>query len=226
MKTWLVALMFGGMVILHSPAPAAAGGPGCAPTREVGIVPTIVVIPQVPNPVYRYDINTSGLTQMMNQKGSNGRQHSMTLGLTVGTFNLTGQIQPYTLRKGNIYCHYVRSAKVYLQIPSLTVYVASNYRQGSCQFQTITNHENEHVRVNQSVVRKYAPIMQEALLTATYRISPLASSNPQGGQALEQALQPAIASVLTAMYKERDHGNGIIDTEDAYRRTSQRCNHW
>ncbi len=203
-----------------------AAGPGCPPTREVGIVPTIDVIPEVPNPQYRYDVTKVGLTQMMGAKGSNGGRHSMTLGLTVGTFGTSWQISSSTIRKGNLLCHYLRNANVRLQVPSLIVYIASDYRQGSCQFQTITTHENEHVRVNQAVVRKYAPIMRETLLTAAYRLSPVATTSDPGPQAIERALQPTILAVLNDMYKERDRGNGVIDTDDAYRRTSQRCSSW
>jgi hypothetical protein len=206
---------------------AVAAGPGCAPTREVGIVPVVTVVPEVPNPQYRYDVGREQLTQMMNTKGSNGGHHSMTLGLTVGTFQTYWQIAARTIQKGNLYCHYLVSATVRLQVPSLTVYVAKEYRSGSCQYLAITAHENQHVQVNQSVVRKYAPMLREVLLSAVYRASPVPGHSPQGGpQALEEALRGTITKVVEDMYRERDRDNGAIDTDDAYRRAAKRCNGW
>lgn len=209
-----------------SPSPVGAAGPGCAPTREMRIVPTIEVVPEIANPQYRYDANRAQLAAIMAKSGGNGSRHSVLMGLTVASYNATMEVASASVRNGNVFCHYLQSARVRLQMPSLTVYVASEYRRGSCPFQTITAHENEHVRIDQSVLRKYAPILKEALTTAVYRISPIANSSNQGARALEQALLPAASAIILEMNKERDRNNGAIDTDDAYRKTAKRCNSW
>jgi len=223
-----IATLFGLLASLglSAPAVAAADKATCPSAQEVGVRASIEVRPVVPAVKYRYDAGRAQLTQMMSQQGSNAGGHSNVLGLTHGTFKANWQIMPHSIRRGNYFCHYLKTANVTLEVPELTVYIAKEYQQGSCQFHVILTHENEHVRVNQSMVQKYAPIMKETLYRAVPSVSPIASYNNHGGNVLEQALNPTVKFVLQQMYAERNRGNGLIDTSESYKRTSQQCARW
>lgn len=210
---------------MASPA-AAAEGVGCPSAQSLRIRSQVEVQTGVPTPQYRNDVGRKKLTAIMQGPDSNGRGHGSVLGLTYGGYQAKWSIEAHSMRQGQIYCHYLKKADVRLMMPSLVVYVASEYRQGSCQYQVVLDHENEHVRVNQYVLRKYAPIIRNALERETQRLLPLASVNPNPAQAIEEALNPTINRLLQEMYAERDRGNAGIDSNYQYQKASQQCSRW
>lgn len=222
-----ISPLFGLAAALAMASPvAAAEGIGCPSSQSLRIRPVVEVQTAVPTPQYRNDVSRTKLTAMMQGPDSNGRGHGTVLGLTYGGYQAKWSVEAYSMRQGQIHCHYLKKADVRLMMPSLQVYIASEYRQGSCQYQVVLNHENEHVRVNQYVIRKYVPIIRSALEREVHRLLPLASVNPNPAQAIEEALNPTINSLLKDMYGERDRGNAGIDTNYQYQKASQQCNRW
>lgn len=205
----------------------AARAAGCAkpPGFEQAQVQVEASLAQ---PQYRTDLNRNQLTAMSGKRQSNaaaaGRGHS--LGLTYAEFFTQWRIRTFSQRRGAGFCHWIGGAEVTLGMPSLTVYVASEYAPGSCQYNTIKLHENEHVRINQAVVRKFVPILQERLQREIQRINPLINNEPDGRRAAAAALDRVVKEVIAEMYRERDRHNGAIDTRENYERTGQRCDSW
>lgn len=198
----------------------------CPSAQAMGIRPQIEVQVEIPATSYRNDVSRTRLSRMMNQEGSNAGGHGSVLGLTHGTFAASWSIEAVSTRREGGYCHYLKHADVRLTIPSLVVYIASEYRQGTCQFQVIAKHENEHVRVNQYVVRKYAPIMKAALNRRAQEVLPLVSTGSDSAREVERALNGTVNAVLKDMYRERDRGNASIDTDYQYQRTAKECARW
>jgi hypothetical protein len=102
---------------------------------------------------------------------------------------------------------------------SLDVYIAAEYRQGTCEAQVITTHENEHVRIYHAALQKYGPVMRETLAR-------LAETPFNSVGELEQAIRTSRARVFETMIQEARRGNGSIDTQDSYKRTGARCKNW
>lgn len=192
----------------------------CPSPREAGITPSIQVTPVSPTPRYRYDVSRNQLTAMHSQT-NNGSRHGTVLGLTVpGNMGIPATAYQYASVKANgLTCYYVKSFNAPFKLTSIEVYIASEYRQGTCQAQVITTHENEHVRVYQAALQKYAPVMREELA----RQASTAYTNP--GQ-LQAAMQGAMSSVFQQFLSDARRGNAMIDTQDSYKRTSQRCKQW
>jgi len=202
-----------------------AAGASC-PSRPELDRAAVKVVEQVPAPQYRYDLSRNDLTAWSRKQGSNASGHSRTLGLTFATYETLWQFETLSQQNGRGWCHWIRRVDVTLKIPSLVVFVANEYKQGSCQCAVVSHHEGEHVRVNQTVVRKWGRILQDRLNQAVRKVNPLESSEKDGGAAADRALTGVVRQVLAEMYKERDHGNGIIDTADNYDRTAKRCPSW
>lgn len=217
----MFAVIISGLWACLSVAPAAAQ---CPSPREVGVTPNITVQPIPMSPRYIYNINRNQLTQITRQI-NNGTNHGVTLGLTVSRYlPAAGSYKSKSIKKGNQYCHYIINMNVKLSLADLIVYIASEYKQGTCQAQVITTHENEHVRVHQAVLQKYAPIMREALLRQANLA--FAGSIPDSQTVINRAISSTIREVLNNMMAEQSRGNGAIDTQDSYRRTAQRCKQW
>lgn len=203
---------------------AAAAAEECPSAQAAGVSPNIQVRPVVASPQYRHDVSRLQLTDMMH-KQNNGSRHSTVLGLTISHYDATKwTYRPTTVQRGNTYCHYIKNLEMDLNLASLIVYVASEYRQGTCQAQVILTHENEHVRVHQFVVQKFAPIMRETV--AKHARSAFTSNSPDAETAINRLVKPAIVSVLAEMRAEQRRGNGYIDTQDSYRRTAEYCRKW
>lgn len=210
--------------LLFTLVPLAAGA--ACPDRPELERAAVKVVEHVPAPQYRYDLSRNDLTAWTRKQGSNAAGHSRTLGLTFATYETQWQFETLSQQHGRRYCHWIRKVDVTLKIPSIFVFVANEYKQGSCQFAVISQHEAEHVRVNQSVVRKWGRILQDRLNQAVRRVNPVESPERDGGAAADRALSGVVRQVIADMYKERDHGNGIIDTADNYDRTAKRCPQW
>lgn len=203
-------------VLLAAAAPAAA----CPSPRDAGVSQVVNVAPVVPQPRYIYNVSRDRLTRM-HYSADNGSRHGTVLGLTVagGIHIPETMYRVATAKRGNVTCHYASEVNLPLKLKSLDVYVASEYKQGTCQFQVILTHENEHARVYQAAVQKYAPVLKETLART------VAQGYPDR-ERLRHAMQSAIDKVFGLLLAEARRGNGYIDTSDMYSRTAQSCKKW
>lgn len=220
MRALLLSLAMGAGL---SAAGVAHAADGCPSAQSVGVSPTVRVDMSVPQASYSYSLGRNELTQMMGRY-NNGTRHGTTLGLTVSRY--AAPTAPYkykTIRQGGRYCQYVENISLELKLDYLKVYVAKEYPHGSCQANVILTHENEHVRVHQAAVQKFAPVLREQLQNRLRQGIP---SSGQGSEAINAAVGPIIESVLTQMISEQRRGNGYIDTQDSYTRTGQLCRKW
>ncbi len=222
--SWRIA----GAVLLAS-VPLAGGASAAdarCPSRPELLRPVVDVKTDVPRASYRYDLSIADLTRYKQQQGSNAGGHTRTLGLTYAMFETRFSFETLSQRVGRGYCHWVKRVDATLRIPQLQVFVARDYRPGTCQFHVVTEHENEHVRINQNLVTKFGPLLRYRVVDALHRGMPIWSSERDGGKAVGATLSPLVNQLVAEMYRERDRNNGAIDTAEAYARTARRCNNW
>ena len=110
----------------------------------------------------------------------------------------------------------------------IEVYVAREYRRGSCQHDAVLQHEMEHVTVFRAAVRDYEALIraalqqvrEEALFPVTGQDAELVRRRI--GQRFEGAFRGAVAAATAA----RNRINALLDTPDSYQRTRLRCDFW
>ncbi|MFA7276908.1 MAG: hypothetical protein WC043_08905 [Pseudobdellovibrionaceae bacterium] len=123
-------------------------------------------------------------------------------------------------------CYWINSIDVLVHI-SPTIYIASNFPQGSCMHTAIMNHEQKHIVTDRLVVNKYAQQMGAALQQAVntqYVFGPV----PAGQQAdLQKAigaqLQAVLKTQMDAMKTERMQRQQAIDSLSEYESVQRQC---
>ncbi|WP_193368314.1 hypothetical protein [Pelagibius marinus] len=110
----------------------------------------------------------------------------------------------------------------------IAVYVAREYRRGSCQYKAVLAHEMEHVAVLREALQDYKQKLEEALRQALDR--GLFPYTGRDGALLkvraESYFEAPFREALAAAERERDRRNAALDTPESYRRTRAVCRSW
>lgn len=187
--------------------------------------PSVAVQTRIAETEYRYDRDRNQLTAMSTQPGTS-KHGRVTLGLTVPKIGTKWQIGWSTLSRGPTHCAYITKANVSLSIDSMTVYVARNYPQGSCEFGAVLVHENEHVRLYRSIMQANAPKLEDLLRQELSRMGPTLIRGSDSRPPSTERLNRVVETFVNRMYQEFERANGAIDTPENYERTHRRCQNW
>ena len=175
--------------------------------------------PNVYNNMSKADLGTSNIY---------GGLHQI-LGTTQSGIELRWSISYQVSNWKNVYCVWAASADVDLSYQQLDVNIASEYVPGSCQYEAVLDHENEHVEVAQRVMQPYARQIQRALtsLEIPTARAPVAVNTPDDARAeVEAAFQRTLRPVRDQLVQTLREQQAHVDTPENYRRTAQRCSNW
>lgn len=148
-----------------------------------------------------------------------GHRNTEFRGLTVGRQSLSHDIKFYfeEFHDERMACLKIQKVKVTMNYAP-TVYISTNYKKGTPIFDKILEHEKEHVKITQSVINKYANILQ-AQLENNLRDGASADlfsidQLKQRQKELESRVKRIMARVDRAMHKEsRRRHNQFDDAE-------------
>ena len=124
-------------------------------------------------------------------------------------------------------CVWPDSAIVEIGFAELTVYVARDYRPGSCAYAQTLDHEMTHVAINRRAVEAAVPKLERALAEAI-REAPFLRVRAADDvrSAYTNHIDRRLSPVLDDMEARRRRENAAIDTPDSYRAMSRRCDDW
>ena len=151
------------------------------------------------------------------------------LGLTRAGYELstTSNYAYYQVDGGN--CFWVDNVDVVLRYQSMDVYVAKEYRPGSCACRAILAHEQQHVDIARSFVQRYRPCIRSALTSLripTARAPSFADSIDRAQARSNSLLQELLQPVYRQLERSMDVAQAEIDTPQAYRRVLRQCADW
>jgi hypothetical protein len=112
---------------------------------------------------------------------------------------------------------------------SPVIYIATEYKPGSCRYKEIMLHEARHVNTDIITFREYLPIMQAEVQQAAAKLKvmgPLAAhevlpARDKTVDALKAALGASIDKISSVLHQRQQ----AIDTRAEYIRTSRACPH-
>lgn len=182
---------------------------------------------QMPPPQYRHTQTRSQLSAVQGHGHMSSDRSHAGLTQTRTAFAVRPQIEYRTLPGGRL-CARVRAVEAEWRMTVFTVDVAAEYAPGSCPYEQILRHENEHVTIHQ---RAFATAEREI----RFRLAELArqtqafvfTGSPK--QAAEQVAARFMAAAQPAIQgyeRETARENGAIDTPTNYRAVSARCRDW
>jgi hypothetical protein len=224
-KSWIV----GGILALL-PMVAQAGDAECI--REFAgrtSYPKTNIQLNSPTPQVRYDHSRArrSLTHESQAHISHAKG-SIINGLTVSTLSsdLNAAMSVLELPDGST-CIWPEKVDVNLGYSDLVVYIGSELRRGSCQFDVTMQHEAEHVRIVRDTLRRHVPgirTMLEHHVASRYprRVRP--GFDPEG-----ETIQD-IANVLQRetreMVRDRDRAHAQLDSPQSYAYWNSLCDAW
>lgn len=201
------------------------------PTDPAATLLSVVHLTSKPIPIrYFHDHSTAQIEAMRHMFFHSNMMHNP--GLTQAEHGLKTNFKLQGLQHGRNgpICVWVESVDIDFSWRRMDVYISSQYGRGSCPYQVILDHENQHVAINTRTFEKYRALMLQALRGATdipTKAAPLVVQSLQGGKALiTQRIDRAVMPLYEAFQRELLAENAKIDTLENYRRTQARCAQW
>lgn len=154
---------------------------------------------------------------------------SQILGLTSYPLEIKTAARYSYVRVGKTYCFFVTGIDVTLRYPSMDIYVAKEYRPGSCPYHEILLHEEDHVRVARASLELYAPKVRKVLTSYVIPtgLEPVVVSSPtEAKQRMEGLSQDLLKPVYQEMMDALRSDQAALDTPSEYRRIRRRCRRW
>lgn len=221
---WGAFLLVLGMVAGHGPAAAAAASP-CAPSRTPI---TLDFTTKAALPIYNNRLTVPGIRNLFATRGEPlGERHQKALGVTYVETVFSMQAATRIKPQGRGYCVYVDRIDVDFGWDRMEVYVAAEYKPGSCEHRMILDHENQHVAINQRSLRDTAPRVRAALEAILRDQGPLyVTDGTRGADQALTAIQGRMNGTLDSFQRTMSEGNGVIDTNSNYEAVAQMCEGW
>jgi hypothetical protein len=177
-----------------------------------------------------HNYTTHQIEQMRNVKFHNNLVHSPGVTLAEHEFKMDYQIGGLEHPNGDGFCVWVDSVDVSFSYAQMNVYVSSQYPEGTCPYEVILKHENQHVAIDERVLSKYRTRIEWALKRSRgipTKARPMSVISMNNGKAvIAERLNRVVDPILKAYQKEIIKENGKIDTPTNYRRTQALCNNW
>ncbi|NVK18221.1 MAG: hypothetical protein HWE30_05970 [Methylocystaceae bacterium] len=149
-------------------------------------------------------------------------------GLTVAdeNYHLKTNTKIYSLGH-NRYCAVLKSANLFIGYRNIDVYVSNKYMPGSCEHESIMNHENIHVQIFRDTLYKHAFGIEKAIRQRAKRIGPVyLRSADAAANKIERLLDAQIRPLFKRMSQDITRKNARIDTKSNYRREQAMCSNW
>jgi len=224
-RSYLVALCL--CVSLWFAVPALAGCPG-DPKFDPHSVLHLASTPLQPR--YFHNVSTAQIESMRHAQFHNKMMHNP--GLTLAEQELKSDYQMGGMRRGRTgeYCIWVESLSLDFSYKRMDVYISSQYPEGSCQYNVILGHENQHVDINNRTLQIYYSMMRKALWNARSiptKAKPLPVRSLSQGKAILTRRINGILNPLNERFKKAVRAeNAKIDTIANYRATQAKCSSW
>ena len=195
--------------------------------RLQNVPPLVITLNLVePKITYHHDVDLFGLPKL--ERASERPPPGWTmLGLTKISDSLRTSFKFATvaLADGRV-CVWLTEVNAQLGDPVMNVYVAAEYAPGTCEYKTILDHENTHVRFNLETLRDWMPSVKAALTETAKRRFPAIFATQPSDDALRERLLENLYSVFDLMNDDMRKRNASIDTPENYKRTAALCRDW
>lgn len=184
---------------------------------------------RIPDPQYRFDLSIQDVRQLYTLRGQRiTRAHSNAIGLTYAEISVRlGAATVARPRERSGYCVYLEEVEAQFGFDRFDVYVGREYPRGSCEFNTILDHENEHVAIYKDIIREYGGRMRTAIERELRNLGPVFAPSAQtGGQRAIAQLQERLQPAIDGFQAESRRRNGRIDTQANYGALQDLCLDW
>ena len=178
----------------------------------------------IPKPPVNHSLSRAQLTK----KSFHGPD-AMVLGLMVPDLSVETRVEQASMEIDGHTCYWLEAVDVDLVYKSIEVFVAREYRKGSCEYNAILRHEQEHVDIARDNLERYKPKIRAALTSLLLPTPnrPVELASLGGG---EEPFDTLFKKVLEPVYKKMQadlaRAQASIDTPASYALVRAHCRNW
>jgi hypothetical protein len=151
-----------------------------------------------------------------------------TVGLTNAHFSYssTYTTQATQMPDGS-WCLGVSKITVVIGYSRQEVFIPREYRQGTCEYQAVYNHEMEHVAVNRQVLDDHMDRIEWLAMQGLAEIGVITVAKKSDlKKVAKQRVNRALDGIFADFEADRDVRNGALDSEENYHAISALCSAW
>ena len=220
----LVVALFLFLSFAQEPA-AVASQQACSPySRAI----TVGFKKLEPPPIYNHNLSVSGIRNLFLARGQSiGSVHKQALGVTYSeiAFYLEGETSIVPQNGG--YCVYLKNVKAEFGWKRMEVHVAMEYPTGTCEYNAILDHENQHVSIIKTALSDYAPKVRAELERQISRQKPIFTR--RAASAADQAVEDLygrMRGIVNRFQQAQAARHAAIDSNSNYGAISDLCPNW
>ena len=186
-------------------------------------VPSIAVA-QFPDPEYVHALSKSEIRSLESE--ATGLSHE-TVGLT---HIVTGGVEVRTteaIAQNGTRCVVVEAVKIF-PMKRVTVYMPREYPEGSCNYEVLKRHEDEHVAIARRLLREYGPKFVAAIRDVRLESRGFAAwvdDENVSNERFASEVQPAVQTILDELHSAMKARNRAFDAGDT-ERALRECPFW
>ena len=181
-------------------------------------------------PTYSHALSTTQI-EALARSGESG-EHYHVYGLTQAGFSLETSYEVGWSKKWfkDEYRVWVENLRVEFEYNTLNVYVTNAYPEGSCEYQTTLDHENQHVEIHRSLHEKYEKVFQDKIgssLEIPLESRPVTAAAFEAGKTQVGEIISRVTDPLFQQFRdELEAEQAKLDTPENYAALKGRCQHW
>ena len=200
----------------------AAWAQACSGSREIPYDIDLKI--DIPKPRIHHDRGLDELGRMAPH--GQGRK---VLGLANAGLDFGWRVGFEWQPRGEDFCFWVRRTVLTIRHPSPDIYVAREYRRGTCPYRAILAHEQQHIRASRELIERYIPRLRWVLTSLQIPTGerPVLAASPEAAKSEVRALMKGLAEPLfREMSKALREAQARIDSPASYRRLRKTCRNW
>lgn len=147
-------------------------------------------------------------------------------GLTSGSIKVEQKMRISGATQSGKTCLWPDHIDVIMRLDQI-VYIASEYKQGTCMNASVWEHEHKHVRVDREIINKYRPIFERQVQAAVAKMGVTGPFNTASQQTYQDQMMSRVSAAVSVVTKqmesERNKRQQDVDTLEEYERVSQVC---
>jgi hypothetical protein len=183
-----------------------------------------IAVGQLPDVEYVHSLSKSEIRSVESE--ATGLSHE-TVGLT---HIVTGGVEVRTaeaVAQNGTRCVVVEAVKIF-PVKRVTVYTPREYPEGSCNYDVLKRHEDEHVAIARRLLSEYAPRLLAAvrdLRLESHGFAAWVDDEGASNERFASEVQPAVQTILDELHSAMNARNRAFDARDT-ERALRECPFW
>ena len=203
----------------------AAAAPRCAPYSKPIVLDFKTLAPK---PIYNNRLTVQGIRNTFREHTDPVLgPHERALGITYAQSSYSAEARSSATTVPGGYCVYLTGLDVQFGFKRMEVYIASEFEPGTCEYRSVLDHENQHVAINNGMLKAFAPVFHTEIERLLTRQQPVFSPDAEAGMNIALTNVEKGMSALWEQFQDSTAArNAPLDTASNYAATGKLCSNW